>query len=383
MAKIGVLTFFGTTDNYGQVLQYLATQEYLNSLGNSTSLIVPKGYERTFWRRVKWKIQNYYAIITNFLYKRKKTVSITCGVSKEEQAKLQVFKKWAEVSKRQELEHPRCFDKFRSNFFSIQIGTYDELLASGYDAFCIGSDQTWSAGGFEMMLGWVPKKYPRFSIAPSVGHRIYSHEEVLSFRKYLQAFDFITVRESKGIDLATECGRKDAVKVLDPTFLLSSKEYDKFAVKSPKNESYILIYLLGGEIEKPVAEIEKYCKEKGCRVKYVESQGRDENCPKIFPTVEEWLGLVSNASYVITNSFHGMAFSIIYHKPFLVFPLVGLMEGMNGRVVDLSNTFSLENRVYDGNMDVLFEPISWMQTDEVIAHNKDILTTLIKNIKLS
>ena len=68
MAKIGVLTFFGTTDNYGQVLQYLATQEYLNSLGNSTSLIVPKGYERTFWRRVKWKIQNYYAKITNFLY---------------------------------------------------------------------------------------------------------------------------------------------------------------------------------------------------------------------------------------------------------------------------------------------------------------------------
>lgn len=199
----------------------------------------------------------------------------------------------------------------------------------------------------------------------------------------MQAFDFITVRESKGIDLATECGRKDAVKVLDPTFLLSSKEYDKFAVTPPKNESYILIYLLGGEIEKPVAEIEKYCKEKGYRVMYVESQGRDEKCSKIFPTVEEWIGLVSHASYVITNSFHGMAFSIIYHKPFLVFPLVGLMEGMNGRVVDLSNTFSLENRVYDGNMDILFEPISWMQTDEVIAHNKDILTTLIKNIKLS
>lgn len=81
--------------------------------------------------------------------------------------------------------------------------------------------------------------------------------------------------------------------------------------------------------------------------------------------------------------FSWYGFSIIYHKPFLVFPLVGLMEGMNGRVVDLSNTFSLENRVYDGNMDILFEPISWMQTDEVIAHNKDILTTLIKNIKLS
>ena len=139
----------------------------------------------------------------------------------------------------------------------------------------------------------------------------------------------------------------------------------------------------GYSLAEQQAEIEKYCKEKGCRVKYVESQGRDENCPKIFPTVEEWLGLVSHASYVITNSFLGMAFSIIYHKPFLVFPLVGLMEGMNGRVVDLSKTLSLENRVYDGNMDILFEPISWMQTDEVIAHNKDILTTLIKNIKLS
>lgn len=139
MAKIGVLTFFGTTDNYGQVLQYLATQEYLNSLGHSTSLIVPKGYERTFWRRVKWKLQYYYTKITSFLHKSKKTVSLTCDISKEEQAKLQVFKKWAEVSKRQELEHPRCFDKFRSNFFSIQIGTYDELLTSGYDAFALGA----------------------------------------------------------------------------------------------------------------------------------------------------------------------------------------------------------------------------------------------------
>lgn len=72
MAKIGVLTFFGTTDNYGQVLQYLATQEYLNSLGHSTSLIVPKGYERTFWRRVKWKLQYYYTKITSFLHKSKK-----------------------------------------------------------------------------------------------------------------------------------------------------------------------------------------------------------------------------------------------------------------------------------------------------------------------
>ena len=86
MAKIGVLTFFGTTDNYGQVLQYLATQEYLNSLGHSTSLIVPKGYERTFWRRVKWKLQYYYTKITSFLHKSKKTVSLRLYYGNEKYA---------------------------------------------------------------------------------------------------------------------------------------------------------------------------------------------------------------------------------------------------------------------------------------------------------
>lgn len=352
-------------------------------MGNNTSLIIPNGYKRTFCRRGKWKAQNYFRKFCFLFSNKQNKENGSCEISQEEQAKLQVFRKWADVSKKQEIEHPRSFDKFRSDFFSMQIGTYDEILSSGYDAFCIGSDQTWSAGGFDMMLGWVPQKYPRFSIAPSVGHRVYSNEEIASFSRYLNAFDFITVRESRGIELAEKCGRKDALKVLDPTFLLSCQEYDKIAVKPEINESYIFIYLLGGEIEVSVADIVAYCRGKGYQVKYVESQGREEDISKVFPTVEEWLGLVSHASYVITNSFHGMAVSCIFHKPFLVFPLVGLMKGMNERIMDLSRTLSVEDRVFSGNMDVLFQPIDWSRADEAVAKNKDLLTTLIRKLELN
>lgn len=381
MAKIGVLTFYGTTDNYGQVLQYLATQEFLNSLGNETYLVIPTGYRLTISRRIKSKI---YKILHPFsLFCNKKQI-IDCPdeISQDERAKSEIFRQWAEVSKRQEAEHSRCFNQFRTKYFSIQEGTYEAILASGYDAFCVGSDQTWSAGGFEMMLGWVPQKYSRFSIAPSVGHRVYSNDEIASFSKYLQAFDFITVRELKGVKLVEKCGRKDAIKVLDPTFLLSCQEYDKFALSQNYKEPYILIYLLGGQIDSSVKEIVDYCTNKGYKVKYIESQGRNEQLPKIYATVEEWLGLISNASYVITNSFHGMAFSIIYHKPFLVFPLIGLMKGMNGRILDLVKTLSLEDRVFNGDMDVLFKPINWLHADEVIAKNKSLLSKLIKDLNL-
>ena len=65
MAKIGIITFNSTIDNYGQILQYLATQEYLKSLGHDPILVEPNGWERTFPRLIKWSIQITYGYLKN------------------------------------------------------------------------------------------------------------------------------------------------------------------------------------------------------------------------------------------------------------------------------------------------------------------------------
>lgn len=390
MIKIGILTFAFTKDNYGQVLQYLATQEYLKQKGYEATLVEPSGWGISRWKRRKKKAKKYIRLLAGKLLPLKRD-SIppqdqqprTTYESDLEKQKEVIFAHWAEVTDRKEKEHPRQFEQFREKYFNRQLGTYNDILSAKYKAFCIGSDQTWSCAGYHMMLGWVPKKYKRFTIAPSVGHRQYTDEEIMSFRDYLNGFDFITVRENNGIELCNRCGYTSAKKILDPTFLLKAEDYDPyFEDIECCDKPYVFIYLLGGEIEPSVKDIFDLCKSKGFDIKYVESQGRDEGLDCIYATVGQWLGLIKNASYVITNSFHGMAYSIIFHKPYMAIPIVGILEGMNERIYDLSKQFQLETRIYSGDLNTLFSTIAWNHADQCISKNKETLNSLINNLKL-
>lgn len=390
MIKIGILTFAFTKDNYGQVLQYLATQEYLKQKGYEATLIEPSGWETSRWELGKAKAKKYLHLLARKLrFLKRKTDPFPVQQaqhtyeSKLEEQKNVIFNHWAEVTERKEKEHPRQFEQFREKYFNRQSGTYNEILASKYKAFCIGSDQTWSCAGYHMMLGWVPKKYKRFTIAPSVGHRKYTDEEIRSFRDFLNHFDFITVRENNGVELCNRCGYTAAKKILDPTFLLKAEDYEPYMENTEcYNKPYVFIYLLGGEIEPSVKAIFDLCKLKGFDIKYVESQGRDEGLDCIYATVGQWLGLIKNASYVITNSFHGMVFSVVFHKPFLVFPLIGIMESMNSRIYNLAQCLGFNNRIYSGTINELFNPIDWTKADEIIKRNKKLLDDYFNMIDL-
>ncbi len=373
MARIGVVTYSYTTDNYGQVLQFLATKLFLEELGHKVKLLRPRGHNKDVIVRVIRRVLGRLGLL------KIENKNCLCLTSKEI-AKQKMFEEWAKVTEEQEKEHPRYFEKFRSKHFNIDKGTYEGLLRHGYDAFCVGSDQTWSAPSELYMLGWVKGKCKKFTIAPSVGHRNYSDEEIDIITPWISSFDFITVREQNGIDLVKRTGRTDPIIILDPTLLVSSDIYNHYAKMSEKSKPYVLVYLLGGEISVSVEKIISYCHEKGYEVKYVESQGRNENVDKVYATVDEWLGLVRGASYVITNSFHGMAFSIIFHKPFLVFPLIGIMKDMNGRILNLAEQTKLNDRVYNGELETLFSPIDWAYTDSIRKNNKAQLVKIISNL---
>lgn len=386
MAQIGVLTFSFTKDNYGQVLQYLATQEYLKQKGHKAILIEPTGWQDRQKSKLERRIIKLFKILRQLTFSKTDTLIPTSTEEKltdEEKLKRTIFQQWAETTNRKELEHSRHFVEFRENNFNRQSGTYNDILTSGYKAFCVGSDQTWSSAGYHMMLGWVPKKIKRFSIASSVGHRVYTDDEVASFKKYLRRFNFITVREDSGLELCRRCGYKSAKKILDPTFLLKATDYLSYAEKHiSSSRPYVFIYLLGGEISISLTEIVEFCESKGYEIKYVESQGRDEHRECIDATVEQWLYIIKESSYVITNSFHGMAFSIIFHKPFLTFPLIGIMEGMNGRITNLAKSLQLEDRIFSGDINILFSPIDWHETDRLIDDNRKRVDKLIESLRL-
>lgn len=377
MAKIGVYTFDFTLDNYGQVLQYLATQAFLNALGHHTTLLSMQGPYPSLSRRIKGLIKR--AVLKLYhLFRPAKGGSPQKITDPEKEAKNALFAQWTACTHRQESEAPRHFEEFRQRYFSRQRGYYEELCNSGYDAYCVGSDQTWSFIDYNNMFGWTPEKAKRFTLAASLGHSHYSDNQIDTIKGYLHRFNFVTVREDNGLDFCKRAGYQQAYKVLDPTFLLQPAVYNQYTEEVITEKPYVFVYLLGGQISLTVREIINHCESLGYDVKYVESQGRDEDISKIPATVGQWLNLMSKATYVLTNSFHGFAFSLIYHKPMMVFPLVGIMKDMNGRITDLAKQMNLEERIYHGDFAPLTRQIDWSHIDFIIANNRDITTRLVQ-----
>lgn len=386
--KVGVVTFTNTLDNYGQVVQALATLEYLQSRGHDASIVQPVDCRCVLKPSLGEKIRRVADRIKGAIYRRTIGLWFPEGMKSAEaglwQRRREKFAQFLETTIRKEAANPRRFDEFRYRHFGLVSGRCEEVLAFGYDAFCVGSDQLWGcAHSSHFLLDWVPVGIKRFSIATSTGGTMPLKREIPAIRRALRMFEFITVRENCGIEYCCKCGRRDAIRILDPVFLVDAARYMDIAICPNRGKRHVFIYMLGSDIEIPVHEISNFFRTKGIEVRYVESQGRDEpeEENRVDATIEEWLGLLANAAYVITNSFHGMAMSIIFHKPFLVFELVGLMAYMNGRIRDLATQMCLESRIYKGDLQAMFNPVDWKRADECIATNRKKVDRLIKGIE--
>lgn len=386
--KLGIITFSNTLDNYGQVLQYLATQEYLSQRGHEVFLYQSLGHKKWSIFRLKRKLRKMIKFIYN-LFQKSSCISIKnkhndrdVQVVENEEEKLMVFRRWTEITEKYERTNPRYFERFRSRNFNVLKCYYEDL--DGFYAFAVGSDQTWSYLSEDTMLDFVPSKVRRFSLASSIGHKVFTSDEIRRAKDSLNKFDFLTVREQSGLDFCFACGRCDAQIVLDPSFLLKKKDYEKFVdtQEIEVQKPYVFIYLLGADIAPSIADMFLWAKDNNLEVVYVASQGREDDFPKKYATVEQWLYLLKNAEYVFTNSYHGMSLSIIYHKQFLTFPLVGLMEQMNGRILQLSQVNRLNNRIYKGDFNDVKEPVDWDYVDKNISDNFIKIDNLLKSVNL-
>lgn len=369
MKKVGVITFSSETENYGAVLQYLATQEFLKEFDFDVYLLRPRMKIPPLWRRILNKLIRTMRNI--------KTVAKPQIVDE----KTKLFREMHKNDVENEKLHPRRFEEFRKKNFKIIKDYISNLERYNLDFFCVGSDQVWTGSPYLFFLEFVPDGIKRFSIAPSVGHKMITDNFVNEVSVALSKFNFITVREKSGLNLCQRAGRSDAHLVLDPTFLLKKEDYNRYTSQNTiKNKPYIFLYLLGTQIDLNVKEIFDFAKTKGLDIKYVASQGRFDDLPKLYPTIDEWLSLISNADYVITNSFHGTAFSIIYQKPFLTIPITGILSSMNERIENLLDSIELSERICKKGLDQLFEPISWLSAEKKIKENKCLMDSLIKSL---
>ena len=295
----------------------------------------------------------------------------------------------ARLRRVQALEHPRGFEHFMDvNIPSTEkVCSQYELMATPpqADAYVCGSDQIWGGVNPTMYLRFAPKNSKKISYAASFGGLVPSEETQNYIREAISDFDLVTVREASGVELCkNKLGRKDAQLVPDPTLLLHAEDY-RAVSREPITERhttkpYIFLYLLGNTMSVKVSEIMNFAEKHGLDVKYVASNGRVDEYPKIYPSVEEWLYLLEHSDYVITNSFHGTVFSLIFKRKFLTIPLSKTYQRMNARIDTLFESVNLKNRLYNGCFDVLFEDVDFADFEKMQAKEIERVKTMFNSI---
>lgn len=362
MAKIGVITFTDTLDNYGQVLQYIATKEYLESRGHNAYMLRNEN-DNFFIAKLKRSVKRYFMPCISGTYAE--------------------YARWDKSIVKNEKIHPRKFENFRNRTCNIIYTNLNNLSYGQFDAVCCGSDQTWSRKSSWFYLGFNKRDTLKISISPSIGRRSFNDKEIKKIKHWLDDFDFITVREQSGIELCKKAGCNNAKRLLDPTFLIPTKNYAKYVEETIlPNRQYIFLYMVGAKTGLDLEDIYKFAESSDLDVVYVASQGCEDSYEKLYATVSQWLFVMEHCSYVITNSFHGMAMSIVYRKNFLVLPLTGVTKRMNERIYDLAGQLGLEERIYKGNMMVLFNRIDYKNVELQISRNRQSLDELMSSVNL-
>lgn len=227
------------------------------------------------------------------------------------------------------------------------IWDYKPSLVKKYhmDALLVGSDQVWRIlyirTHLEDMFLKFAQELPikrRVAYAASLGvdKWEYNQEETTLCATLAQRFDAISVREASGIELCRKYLGVDAQCVLDPTLLLESKDYESIIdAEWDASEPYLAVYCL--DIT-PVKEefFNRLAKERGLKVRYFTFGWKSTL------TVEQWLAMLKHASMVVTDSFHGTVFSILFGRDFLT--MCNPRRG-NTRISGLLEQLGLENRL--------------------------------------
>ncbi|MGI6544889.1 MAG: polysaccharide pyruvyl transferase family protein [Fastidiosipilaceae bacterium] len=236
------------------------------------------------------------------------------------------------------------------------------------DIYIVGSDQVWNPNiKFSPIyfLNFGPLDVHRYSYSASIGISTLPHEYISSVQKYLSNFCSISVREESAERLLNEMGIH-SITTVDPTLLLSKEEWTDIA-NEPSENNYILVYsLYKSELLKSVAE-----KIKGmthCKIVCVATSVRLQNFgDKIIWDAgpREFIGLIKNASYVVTSSYHGMLFSLIFGKPFFVIP----PDSTSCRFNDFLSSINMQNRIIHSEEEVT-EKTMIMEQENTLLKDK-------------
>jgi hypothetical protein len=339
--KLCLLTFHRAV-NYGAVLQAYATQLYLQKNGHSCIMLdfIPNKdiYHRnisTCLQQSKWNRN----IATRFAYKLLKFTDF--------------------------INLQRTFDSFVARKMHLTQGfsSFAELQEAlpQVDVYITGSDQVWNSEitqNHRDVFQWqfLKDSQVRISLSSSFGKEKLNNVDMKEMQPLLKKYNHISVREKSALDILKKMGISNATWLLDPTLLIAKQSWERLCKTSRKTrKNYVLLFQLNKDLH-----MEEYAKNLAkqhnirllrisCSLHHILKKGILVYCPP----PEEWLSLFYNATYIITDSFHGTAFSINFNKQFIsVLPpkratrLESILEltGLTDRILRDYNDYSIMDR---------------------------------------
>lgn len=358
-----------TGQNYGMLLQAFATQTIIENLGWDTEII---DYHRTGLK----KIRISYGLLVSEAKKigkklsGKKEVSTVLDANHQKNAEMR--KQTAEQFRKRRLH----------NIISIQGIDMLEEYAKKCASVLVGSDQQWlpdiAFSNFRT-LRFVPNNVNKVSYATSLGVSEYPNYCKKEAAQFLKRIDHISVREESGKKIIEELVDNDVTVVLDPTYLLTREEWlALIPYVRQYTEPYLLCYFLGEN--KKAQEIARlYAKEHGLKVISIMSDEvcADEysfsDCVVTGEGPETFVNLIRGAECVMTDSFHGIAFSVINQRPFYVFYRKrNGVQSRNTRIDNILTTWGVNDRLIQGQSDVTkAKPIDYEKIQVVMDALRD------------
>ena len=238
------------------------------------------------------------------------------------------------------------------------------------EKFVCGSDTIFCPDEFGFDDGYYANysnmKGNSVAYAASFGDPHFTEKSYQLLNKRLQNFKALGLREQQMLPYVTEHTSVPVQKVLDPTLLLTASDYDTITEKRIEPEKYLLLY---ARRYNPVMTkyAEKIAKENGWKIIDISLRATNvERGHRMFyeAGVEEFLSLVSNAEYVVTNSFHGMIFSVQYRRPFVIFS----REQCDTKIEELLTLFGLSDRMLIDGMESFCPEIDYDSVHKNIAN---------------
>lgn len=328
-------------NNYGALLQAWALQQVVLKAGYE---VVTDRFPRRFPSFLSNNIDRTKRIVAHYLLGRKSVNPFPFYPSERD---------WKTISENTETfvqNNISTIDFFEGNVFP------SESNIAKFDTFIVGSDQVWrdSYGRVESYFCDFAKGKNKklISYAASFGLSSWQFDAKRTENLVRLATDFqaISVREDDAVALCDKYLKKEALNVLDPTLLLNSEDYDRLIEKADLSESEgdMMVYILDKNQEKQdlIDKVSIKLNLKAFTVMPDKVLGKDtRRCDSrcVYPKVEKWLKGFKDAKFVLTDSFHGMVFAIIYRKPFAV--IANKKRGV-ARFTSLLSAIGLEDRLF-------------------------------------